>query len=201
MNAATPRLIDLLNIKYILTPPEIDLSPDRFQLLLDGPTRVYLNQRVQPRAFLVDGQVNLRGNDARRAMRDTVDLRRVAVLDSPLDVALQPERAISDLGRATLLRYEDEVVSVTTRAEGRRLLVLTDVYYPGWIATIDGVEVPIHRADYAFRAVSVPPGEHLVEFRYRPSSLRYGAYGSLGGGAILILLLIPFSSERRRSTH
>lgn len=201
VNAATPRLIDLLNIKYILTPPEIDLSPDRFQLLLDGPTRVYLNQRVQPRAFLVDGQVNLRGNDARRAMRDTVDLRRVAVLDSPLDVALQPERAISDLGRATLLRYEDEVVSVTTRAEGRRLLVLTDVYYPGWIATIDGVEVPIHRADYAFRAVSVPPGEHLVEFRYRPNSLRYGAYGSLGGGAILILLLIPFSSERRRSTH
>jgi hypothetical protein len=191
VNTATPRLIDLLNIKYILTSPEMNLPADRFQLLMDGPTRVYLNQRVQPRAFLVDGQVNLRGNDARRAMRDTIDLTRVAVLDSPLDVALQPDRAAGDVGTATLHRYQDERVSIMTRADGRRLLVLTDVHYPGWIATVDGVEVPILRADYAFRAVSVPAGEHLVEFRYRPASVRYGAWGSLAGLVILSLLLVP----------
>ena len=57
----------------------------------------------------------------------------------------------------------------------RQFLVLSDSYYPGWEAEVDGVPVPIHRANMAFRAVVVPEGKHTVEFRYRPDSFYYGA--------------------------
>lgn len=198
VNVAHPGLLDLLNIKYVLTAADVDLPPERFQRLLDGPTRVYRNERVQPRAFLVDGHVVLQGNDARGAMRDKLDLTRVAVLDAPLAASAQPETAVLDVGRTTMLRYEDERVAITTRADGRRLLVLTDVHYPGWTATIDGQPVPILRADYAFRAVSVPAGEHFVEFRYQPSSFRYGALGSLGGVLVVALMLTTRMVSGRR---
>jgi uncharacterized membrane protein YfhO len=62
---------------------------------------------------------------------------------------------------------------------------LTDVYYPGWTASVDGTAVPIHRANYAFRAVAVPPGRHVVEFHYRPASVRYGLLLSLAGALVL----------------
>jgi hypothetical protein len=190
--AAMPHVLDLLNIKYLLTSPDVELPPGRFTLILEGPTRVYLNQRVQPRAFLADGHVTLQGNEARRAIRDggRLDLTRVAVLDRPLDRELEPDGAQGDVGAAEMRRYENHAVTIATRANGRRLLVLTDVYYPGWIAMVDGERVPIHRANYAFRAVSVPAGEHIVEFRYRPASVRYGAVGSLGGCLAVVLLCV-----------
>jgi hypothetical protein len=195
VNAATPHLLDLLNIKYVLTPPDVDLPADRFQILRDGPMRIYVNQRVSSRAFLVDSAVVVDGNDARRVIRDgNVDLARVAVLAQPIDAGLEPAKAEGDLGSAIVQRYEDELVSVGTRADGRRLLVLSDVYYPGWVATVDGAPVPIHRADYAFRAVSVPAGEHLVEFRYRPASVRYGAWASAAG-----VLLVGGLFRKRRT--
>ena len=189
VHVATPHLIDLLNIKYILTPEDVELPRDRFELVREGRTRLYLNQRVQPRAFLADDHVVLNGRAALRAMRDgTVDLRRVAVLDCPIDLAQQPDRSRESPGAAVILGYADQAVTVETRAEGKRLLVLADVHYPGWTATLDGLEVPILRADYAFRAVAVPPGRHIVEFRYRPASVRYGAALSVVGLVLFGLL-------------
>jgi len=58
------------------------------------------------------------------------------------------------------------------------VLVVADTDYPGWEATIDGKEVPILRANVAFRAVEVPAGEHVVEFRFRPASARHGLIAS-----------------------
>lgn len=60
--------------------------------------------------------------------------------------------------------------------------------YPGWVATIDNEPVPIYRANYTFRAVRVPEGEHRVVFRYRPMSVRYGLIVSGIGGVLLWVL-------------
>ena len=66
------------------------------------------------------------------------------------------------------------------------MLVVLDNYYPAWKATVDGEPVPVHRANYTFRAVTVPAGEHVVELHYDTGSLRAAVVISL---AVLALLL------------
>src|SRR5262249_28245710 len=64
------------------------------------------------------------------------------------------------------------VVNVTARSDG--YLVLTDTYYPGWHASVDGTEQSIVRADLLFRAVALPAGTHTVRFWFDPPSLKRG---------------------------
>jgi uncharacterized membrane protein YfhO len=59
------------------------------------------------------------------------------------------------------------------------MLVLSDIHFPGWKATVDGREVPIERVDYLLRGVKLPAGAHDVEFAYEPASFRIGWIVSL----------------------
>jgi hypothetical protein len=63
-------------------------------------------------------------------------------------------------------------LAVVGRAPG--VLVLTDAFYPGWKAFVDGKETPIYRANYLFRGIALAKGQHKIEFLYRPSSFAYG---------------------------
>jgi membrane protein YfhO len=190
VSAAAIPLLDLLNVKYVMTPADVELPPDRFVRRYDGQTRVYENMKVRPRAFLVDRSTPLRGAAALRAIRDgALDFSREAIVDEPLDTSMQPEAARGAPGTAVIRRYTDTGVSIETQADGRRLLVLTDIHYPGWTARVDGVATPIHRTNYAFRGVTVPPGRHIVEFRYEPRSFRIGALMSVTAIAVVGLLL------------
>ena len=76
-------------------------------------------------------------------------------------------------------------------------LVLTDAYYPGWVATVDGQPANIERADILFRAVKIPAGQHRVEFRYQPQSFIIGAAISIG--TMVILICGWFIVRRRKS--
>lgn len=181
VNVGAPHLLDLLNIKYVLGPAELDLPRDRYQLLRDGDTRLYRDRTVLPRAFLVDEILRATGDDARRTIRNGFDMARVALVDRLPGADQRPDRAGGSVGEVRIAEYRNRRVDVETRADGARFLVLTDVYYPGWTAAVDGVQTPIYRANYAFRGVPVPAGEHTVTFRYEPSSFRYGAWLSLAG--------------------
>lgn len=97
--------------------------------------------------------------------------------------------------RVTRLTPDRVDVEVNALAPG--FLVLTDPFYPGWEATIDGRTTPILRADYALRAVRVDAGAHTVAFRFRPASVRNGIVASLVGlGAIVALIARPRSGAR-----
>ena len=72
---------------------------------------------------------------------------------------------------------------------------MTDSYFPGWTATIDGVETPLHRADYAFRAIDIPHGTHQVKLEYWPRSFSWGLALSLL--SMLALCLPVFRREAR----
>lgn len=198
---ATPHLLDLLNVKYVITPADVDAPRDRFTLVHDGASRVYRNDRVMPRAFLADEWRRLAGDDARRALRSgSFDMSRMVLLERDLPPGQMVQRGGAAPGLATVVRYESERVTIETEADAARLLVLTDTYFPGWVATVDGTGADILRANYAFRAVVVPPGRHTVEFRYQPSSFRLGAGLSVAGllGAVL-LVFAPHRGRRSRA--
>ena len=78
--------------------------------------------------------------------------------------------------------------------------MLTDTSYPGWKATVDGEDAPLHRVDYLFRGVQVDAGRHRVEFRYEPASWRIGVAISAGALTLLIVLTGLGLARRRAST-
>lgn len=99
---------------------------------------------------------------------------------------------VERIGRSVIVKDEPEEVRVWTQTSCAGYLVLADTYVPGWRATVDGVAKPIRYADYAFRAVVVPPGTHEVIFRYAPSTVRIGlGLSSLGIVVALGLALLP----------
>lgn len=96
-------------------------------------------------------------------------------------VVLEPDGQIvnrnwgSD-GKITIVEQADpNLVQLVIEAHSDTMLVLSDQWFPGWRAYLDGMETKIFRADYLFRAIPVPPGSHTVEFKYRPSSFSLGA--------------------------
>lgn len=191
-------LIDLLNVKYVFGVPNIQAPEGWFTKLTEGEAPVYRNNRVFPRAFLVDGYLVQDGNPARRTLRDgLVDFHRIALVEQELPDHERPVTAASSdgVGTASVVHYDDHRVEIRTVADERRLLVLTDVHYPGWEVAIDGQPASLYRANFAFRAVSVPAGSHTVTFEYRPGSVRVGLAISLG--ALLMLVGLGAYEWRR----
>jgi len=90
------------------------------------------------------------------------------------DPAVAGRAAVAGAGTARILEYQNQRVLCEVEAGSPGYLVLLDSYYPGWRAYVDGKEVKILAANYAFRAVEVRAGKHRVEFRYRPRSFYAG---------------------------
>jgi len=157
------------------TPPpgfELAAGPDAAP---GRRTEVELWRAVErpPRAFLVREIV------AREAvLADLASWRpfEQAFLDD--DVAWRPARPFRE-GVIELVQWSGEEVSVDLRLDGDGLFVLTDQAFPGWQAEVDGVATPVLTVDGLFRGVPLSAGPHRVELRYRPQSLRIGAWISL----------------------
>lgn len=81
---------------------------------------------------------------------------------------------VSGPGQAEITRYRNQRVELKATMERPSWLVLSDAFYPGWRATLDGRATTVHQANYIFRAVQVPAGEHTVVFSYFPVRLKVG---------------------------
>jgi len=94
---------------------------------------------------------------------------------------------------ADFLEDSSHRVRIRSSSAGETLLVLKDSWYPGWKAFIGGGEAPIYRVNGCFRGVIVPPGDHVVDFRYRPRTV----YLSGAVSTLVTLALLAFSLRRR----
>ena len=101
-------------------------------------------------------------------------------------------------------RYTDQEIEISTQASGNGFLFLSDTYYPGWKAYVDGQETRILLADYAFRAVPVPEGKHSVVFRYEPRSFWWGVRITLitvGLTLVAIVGILLVKSKKQQRTR
>jgi uncharacterized membrane protein YfhO len=114
-------------------------------------------------------------------MQPQFDRWRAAVVENS-DDAPTSDRPITP---AHITSYEPSTVRIDTDAAAPGYLILTDTFYPGWTARVDGVPAPIRPANVLFRAVRVEAGRHTVEFRYQPTSFTIGATISLASLALL----------------
>lgn len=177
------------------------LAPAPYRLIHSGDVKIYENLDAQPRAFLVsEWQWRPDAAAALEAMRaDGFDPRVSAVLvgneaDGP---AATGEAANG--GAVEIVQYTPERVKLRVTGRGG-LVVLTDAFYPGWQAMLDGAPATIYRADGLFRGVFAPAGEHEIEFVFRPRSMRAGAALTLGGLALAAAGVALLAVRRRSSS-
>jgi uncharacterized membrane protein YfhO len=90
-------------------------------------------------------------------------------------------------------------VSIQAQTSDTAYLVLTDTYYPGWEATIDGIPAPVLRCNYAMRAVLLPPGEHHIQCIFLPQSFQVGRALSIAS-AVLLLGIVLFGYRLQRKS-
>jgi len=158
--------------------------------------------RPFPRAWLVHRVEVVPDADSAldRVLRLGPDLRRLAVLEremvSPL--CMLPPDANEPIPE--IVRYEANRVVIEAAPASDALLVLSDLHYPGWEATVDGERVPVIRVNYCMRGVALPAGAHSIEFRYRPASFRRGVVMSFAGCVGLILLIGVHVARRPEQT-
>lgn len=135
--------------------------------------KVYERADALPRAHIVH-DVIVATEVFARITDPGFDPRRQVVLETTATVAQPPSPS-----SARIERDEPERVTVRTHADTAGVLVLADTHYPGWRATLNGVDVPVLRANGLFRGIVVPAGDHVVEFTFEPASVRYGALLSI----------------------
>jgi uncharacterized membrane protein YfhO len=97
--------------------------------------------------------------------------------------------------------YSPNQVKIEVALDQDGYLVLSDTYYPGWRAYVDGEEKEILRANYAFRAVPLESGRHTVLFKYDPLSFKVGLAISLATWGAIVLALVVSSLQRHKPRH
>ncbi|HUW08081.1 MAG TPA: YfhO family protein, partial [Anaerolineae bacterium] len=163
----------------------------RLDRVHSGDVKVYENTRVLSRAFVVHHAL-LAADDSDvldRLLDPTFDpAETVVLLES--EVAEQGVPSLPALAEeSTLVRvYEPERVVIETQLADDGYLVVSDTNYLGWKAWVDGRPVRILNANLLMRAVPLGRGEHLVEFRFEPESLRWGTIVSLTSLALVLIV-------------
>jgi len=177
---------DLLNARYLITlgPQDFDESPGTPQLVHEeAGVWIYERPTALPRAWIVP-QIEVIVDEAAltRIHDPGFDPRATALVASYLECV-----GSGDGGEAAVLSDEGSRLRVQVQGGGG-LLVLSDLDYPGWRATVDGNQTPVVRADYILRALCVPPGQHLVELTYEPRLPTIGLVISMASFVTIVAL-------------
>ena len=185
-----PRLLGLLNVKYVLTcsRPGAKGLRDLRLLYVDRDINVYENLQCLPRSFVVHSALVYEdSDDILEALRDQeFDLRSEIILEKPLPPGFVASPGDVAQAATEITRYEPNHVTIEVATLSNGWLFLSDTYDSDWKAYVDGDETEIYRANYAFRAVYLEPGQHVVDFVYAPGAFKVGYMISL-----LALLSMP----------
>ena len=168
-----PQGRQLFGVRYYVGDKPI--APDQREIY-SSPSglKVFENPGTLPRAWAVHRVV--RDSQPTRLFDPTFDPRREAFLPSE-----PPTLETCDGDTVDLVRHRPNAVEIAVEMRCRGLVILSDNYFPGWRATVDGQPAPIHEAYGAIRGVVVEKGSHTVRMVYRPLSVYAGAGLSLLG--------------------
>jgi hypothetical protein len=201
--AGIPKAFPLLNVKYILSEKLHTVNPLLYELVYAKEIAIYRVKACLDRALLVyDYQVEPdRAAVLARVSSEGFDPRQVLLFEDrpalPPTAVGAPTTGTNAGGSVRVVSYEPDDIRIDATLSRPGYLLLLDTYFPGWSATVNGAPAPILRADYNFRAVSLPAGKSTVSFSYRPWSWRMGLY--LCAAGILALIAAWFLPWTRQS--
>jgi len=187
-------LLDLMNNRYIITPPNTPpaLSWFKKELSTENGT-VWSNYRVVPRVLI---SARARVINSPVEILDFLKQSSYRPREEIIFEELPPELFLNGSdspGNAVIEEYSSREIIIRAKLTSPGILLLNDSYSPGWRAYVDGEESKIYRANYLMRAVCLESGSHTIRFLYQPSSFTIGAIISIAILIILISLLLIIS--------
>jgi uncharacterized membrane protein YfhO len=186
-NPQLSKLLDLLNVKYIITTSQKSIQSKNLQLAYNKEIKIYENKKVLPRAFVVSKFKVIPGEDRIIAglKNPNFDPRNQIILEKEIGLQLSPTTG----SVAKVVDYSPERITIEANMTGNGFLVLSENYYPGWKAIVDGKRAEILRTNYILRSVYLTKGKHKVMFVYKPSSFMIGLGMSILGLVIVSLII------------
>jgi len=161
---------------------------------------IYINENSDafPRAFLVHNVVQVPVNQSQEFLLNNpeFDLRNEVILEGSLpdDWNNTFSNIISSNDSVSIINFEENKIKIQSNSDHDGILVLTDVFYSGWTATVDGNSTEIFKANGLVRSVFVPAGEHFIEFEFLPFSFTLGLIISF---ITLIILVGAYTFSRK----
>ncbi len=177
-------VLNMLNTRYIIYNPQAEPVENPFAM---------------GNAWLVDDVLTVTTTQAEIEALRNVDLKETAVVHSEFADILQYQTVGAESGTIELTDYHPEKLTYQSLTGSAQLAVFSEIYYQkGWKAYVNDSEVPIIRVNYLLRGLFVPGGENTIEFRFEPTSYKYGKRLSYLGSLLIIALIVVYFIRRRK---
>ena len=190
-NAVYP-VLNMLNTKYFIMP------------LQGGDTAPIENPYACGNAWFVNKVSFVDNANEELATVGKIDVRHEAVADKKFQQTLGASTTNDSTATVTLKSYEPDRLVYDVKSTNGGVLVFSEIYYPGWTATIDGNDVPVGRVNYVLRALNMKPGNHKVELTFKPKTVVMTERIANTASAILVIILVAVTiaaNRKRRTTQ
>lgn len=182
-------VLNMLNTKYVIVP------------LQDGKTVPVANPYANGNAWFADKITYVDNANAELDALKTMNLKAEAVADKRFKDILGEAKKHDDNAMIEIKACESDRLEYDVKSATGGIVVFSEVYYPGWTATVDGKDVEVGRVNYLLRAINIEPGNHKVELTFKPKSIKttetiaYVGYGLL----LLLILAVVFIEWKKKS--
>ena len=167
---------DLTAVKGDSLFPVLNMLNCRYFILGGGSNRTFAvrNPFAMGNAWFVDGVKTVGTPNEEIAALGVTNLRKTAVVDTSFAAIAGNDAVVTHDSSSTirLTKYEPNSLDYKTSSPNGGVAVFSEVYYPGWTATIDGKPLEIGRANYILRMAYIPAGQHTIHMEYKPGSIK-----------------------------
>ena len=196
MALGTP-LVDLLNIKYIILPKNVELDGEPvevgkvvgpYKVVMDSDAVLLENLNVLPRAYAVHNAYLARSKDEAFSimLHPSFNPHEAVVLEEQPQLAMSEDVAPSSQSKVEMTYYQTRTIKMRVSMASDGFVVLSEKFYPGWKTYVDGKKTELYKADHTLQAVALTQGDHEVLFRFQPTQFRVGLLITLLTGVALL---------------
>lgn len=181
-------ILNMLNTKYFILP------------LQGNQTAPVMNPYTYGNAWFVDKVTYVNNANEEIDKVGKIDLRHEAVADKQFETTLKASNAQGNVSQVELVSYAPNKLKYNVSSEKGGVVVFSEIYYPGWTATIDGQKADLGRVNYILRALNVEKGKHTIELTFDPQSVHTTETIATVSFAVLLILiaLIAFLEYKKR---
>ncbi len=179
-------VLNMLNTRYFIVPLQGD------------QTVPLINPYAFGNAWFVDKLTYADNANAEIKAVGEIDLHHEAISDSKFKDILKEAVKQDSTSEVKLTSYDSDRLTYDVNSSKGGVIVFSDIYYPGWTATVDGQKAKLGRANYLLRALNVAPGSHKIELAFKPKSLKTTETIAYIAYTVLVLVLVLWLVKRRK---